>query len=156
MPRRGKVIVRKLNPDPVFNDVQITRVINCIMRQGKKSIAEKIFYNAMEIVKERNKEEPLEVLKKAIKNVSPLLEVKSRRVGGANYQVPVEVPPSRQESLAIRWLIQYARERAEHTMAERLALEIIEAAGNKGSAIKKRDDVHRMAEANRAFAHYRW
>ena len=156
MPRRGKVIIRKLNPDPVFNDVQITRVINCIMRQGKKSIAEKIFYNAMEIIKERNKEEPLEVLKKAIKNVSPLLEVKSRRVGGANYQVPVEVPPSRQESLAIRWLIQYARERAEHTMAERLASEIIEAAANKGGAIKKRDDVHRMAEANRAFAHYRW
>jgi len=156
MPRRGKVPERKLPPDPVYKDPQVTKFINCIMREGKKSIAEKIFYSAMEIVQQRTKQDPLELMKKAIKNVSPVLEVKSRRVGGANYQVPVEVPPKRQESLAIRWLIQFARQRPEHTMAERLALEIIDAANNRGGAIKKRDEVHRMAEANRAFAHYRW
>jgi len=156
MSRRGKKIERKLVPDPVYHDVTITEFINCVMREGKKSISEKNFYGAMELIRERTKEEPLEVVKKAIKNASPLLEVKSRRVGGANYQVPVEVTPKRQESLAIRWLIQYARERSEHTMAERIALEIMDAAGNKGNTIKKRDDVHRMAEANRAFAHYRW
>ncbi len=156
MPRRGKVPERKLTPDPVYKDPQVTKFINCIMREGKKSKAEKIFYQAMEIIKERTKQDPLEMMKKAIKNVSPVLEVKSRRVGGANYQVPVEVPPKRQESLAIRWLIQFARERPEHTMAERLALEIIDAVNNRGGAIKKRDEVHRMAEANRAFAHYRW
>jgi len=156
MSRRGKKIERKLVPDPVYHDVTITEFINCVMREGKKSISEKNFYGAMELIRERAKEEPLEVVKKAIKNASPLLEVKSRRVGGANYQVPVEVTPKRQESLAIRWLIQYARERSEHTMAERIALEIMDAAGNKGNTIKKRDDVHRMAEANRAFAHYRW
>jgi len=156
MSRRGKKIERKLVPDPVYHDLTITEFINCVMREGKKSISEKNFYGAMELIRERTKEEPLEVVKKAIKNASPLLEVKSRRVGGANYQVPVEVTPKRQESLAIRWLIQYARERSEHTMAERIALEIMDAAGNKGNTIKKRDDVHRMAEANRAFAHYRW
>jgi small subunit ribosomal protein S7 len=156
MSRRGKKIDRKLVPDPAYHDVTITEFINCVMRQGKKSISEKNFYGAMDLIRERTKEEPLEVVKKAIKNAGPLLEVKSRRVGGANYQVPVEVTPKRQESLAIRWLIQYARERAEHTMAERIALEIMDAATNKGNTIKKRDDVHRMAEANRAFAHYRW
>jgi len=156
MPRRGKVTERKLIPDPVYHDLQVTKFINLAMIQGKKSIGEKILYQAMEIAGEKTKENPLEVMKKAIKNASPLLEVKSRRVGGANYQVPVEVPPRRQESIAIRWLIEFARERPEHTMAERLALEMIDAAGNKGGAIKKRDEVHRMAEANRAFAHYRW
>lgn len=156
MPRRGKVSERKLIPDPVYHDLQVAKFINLTMMCGKKSIAEKIFYKAMEIIAQKTKENPLEVMRKAIKNASPLLEVKSRRVGGANYQVPVEVPPKRQESMAIRWLIQFARERPEHTMAERLALEIIEASANKGGAIKKRDEVHRMAEANRAFAHYRW
>ena len=156
MSRRGKVVVRKLVPDPVYQDLVVTEFINCIMRRGKKSIAEKNFYGAMDMIRDKNKEEPLEVVRKAIKNVSPLLEVKSRRVGGANYQVPVEVTPKRQQSLAIRWLVQFARERSEHTMAERIALEILDAADNKGNAIKKRDDVHRMAEANRAFAHYRW
>jgi len=156
MPRRGKVIERRLIPDPVYQDLQVAKFVNLAMTRGKKSVSERIFYNTMQILKERTKENPLELMRKAIKNASPLLEVKSRRVGGANYQVPVEVPPRRQESMAIRWLIQFARERPEHTMAERLALEIIDAAGNKGGAIKKKDEVHRMAEANRAFAHYRW
>jgi len=156
MSRRGKVETRKLVPDPVYHDVVTTEFVNCVMRRGKKAVAELIFYGAMDMIHERTKEDPLEVTKKAIKNAAPLLEVKSRRVGGANYQVPVEVSAKRQQSLAIRWLIQFARERSEHTMAERIALEIMDAAGNKGNAIKKRDDVHRMAEANRAFAHYRW
>jgi len=156
MSRRGKVSERKLIPDPVYQDLQVAKFINLTMMAGKKSVAEKIFYGAMRILEDKTKENPLELMRKAIKNASPLLEVKSRRVGGANYQVPVEVPPQRQEAIAIRWLIQFARERPEHTMAERLALEIIDAASNKGGAIKKRDEVHRMAEANRAFAHYRW
>jgi small subunit ribosomal protein S7 len=156
MSRRGKVEQRKLVADPVYHDAVTTEFVNCVMRMGKKSIAEKNFYGAMDMIRDRTKEDPLEVVKKAIKNAAPLLEVKSRRVGGANYQVPVEVSAKRQQSLAIRWLIQYARDRSEHTMAERIALEIMDAAGNKGNSIKKRDDVHRMAEANRAFAHYRW
>jgi small subunit ribosomal protein S7 len=156
MSRRGKAVERKLVPDPVYHDTLVTEFINTIMRRGKKSIAEKIFYGAMETIRNKSKEEPLEVVKKAIKNASPLLEVKSRRVGGANYQVPVEVSAKRQQSLAIRWLVQFARERSEHMMAERIALEILDAADNKGNTIKKREDVHRMAEANRAFAHYRW
>jgi small subunit ribosomal protein S7 len=156
MSRRGKKIVHELVADPVYNETQVTKFINQIMTRGKKSIAEKIFYGAMDIVKDRTKEEPLDVVHKAVKNAAPMLEVKSRRVGGANYQVPVEVSPKRQEAVAIRWLISYSRERSEHTMAERLALEIIDTANNRGNTIKKRDDVHRMAEANRAFAHYRW
>ena len=156
MPRRGKVSERKLIPDPVYQDLQVAKFMNLLMLQGKKNVSEQIFYSAMDILKERTKENPLEVMKKAVKNASPLLEVKSRRVGGANYQVPVEVPPKRQEAIAIRWLIQFSRERPEHTMAERLALELMDAAAGKGGAIKKRDEVHRMAEANRAFAHYRW
>ncbi len=156
MARRGKNFERRIISDPVYHDPQVAKFINLFMLRGKKSISEKIFYQAMEIAREKTKENPLEVMKKAIKNASPLLEVKSRRVGGANYQVPVEVPPKRQESIAMRWLIEFSRGRAEHTMAERLALEIIDAAGNKGNSIKKRDEVHRMAEANRAFAHYRW
>ena len=156
MPRRGKVSERKLIPDPVYQDLQVAKFMNLLMLQGKKNVSEQIFYSAMDLLKERTKENPLEVMKKAVKNASPMLEVKSRRVGGANYQVPVEVPPKRQEAIAIRWLIQFSRERPEHTMAERLALELMDAAASKGGAIKKRDEVHRMAEANRAFAHYRW
>ena len=156
MPRRGKVSERKLIPDPVYQDLQVAKFMNLLMLQGKKNVSEQIFYSAMDLLKERTKENPLEVMKKAVKNASPMLEVKSRRVGGANYQVPVEVPPKRQEAIAIRWLIQCSRERPEHTMAERLALELMDAAAGKGGAIKKRDEVHRMAEANRAFAHYRW
>jgi len=156
MSRRGKKFERKLVPDPAYHDVLVTEFVNCVMRKGKKSIAEGIFYGAMDMIGGRVKDEPIEVVKKAIKNASPMLEVKSRRVGGANYQVPIEVSARRQQSLAIRWLVQYARERSEHTMAERIAMEIMDAADNKGNAIKKRDDIHRMAEANRAFAHYRW
>lgn len=156
MPRRREVAEREIPPDPVYQDRQVSKFINCLMKCGKKSVAERIFYGALERIRSQTKEDPLELFHKAIKNVSPVLEVKSRRVGGANYQVPVEVSPKRQESLAIRWLIQYARERSEHTMEERLAQELIEASNNKGGAIKKREDVHRMAEANRAFAHYRW
>lgn len=156
MPRKGQVAVRPLLPDPVYQDVQVTRFINNLMRRGKKSVAERIFYQALELIREQAQDDPLKLFKKAVKNVEPSLEVKSRRVGGANYQVPVEVRPRRREALAIRWLISYARERGEHTMQEKLAAELMEAANNRGAAVKKRDDVHRMAEANKAFAHYRW
>ncbi len=157
MPRRREVPKRPTLPDPIYNDQQVTRFINGLMICGKKSLAEKIFYDAMELVAERTKEEPLSIFKKALKNVEPMLEVKSRRVGGSNYQVPIEVRPKRRESLTIRWLISYARSRGgERTMEEKLAGEIMDAANGRGATIKKREDVHRMAEANKAFAHYRW
>jgi len=157
MGRRTHAVKREIMPDPRYNSVMAARFINCVMRRGKKSVAQRIFYGAMDIIAQRVKDaEPLEVFLRAVENVKPVLEVKSRRVGGANYQVPIEVRPERRVSLAIRWLIQAAKQRPERTMRERLALELIDAYNNTGIAIKKKEDTHRMAEANRAFAHYRW
>jgi small subunit ribosomal protein S7 len=157
MPRRREVPVRKLMPDPIYTDAQLTRFMNAIMNRGKKSLAEKIVYGAFDIIADKTKDDPMKTFKKALKNASPLLEVKSRRVGGANYQVPVEIRARRQEALAIRWLIGYSRDRkTERTMQEKLAMELMDAAENKGAAVKKKEDTHRMAEANKAFAHYRW
>jgi small subunit ribosomal protein S7 len=156
MPRKGAVPEREVLPDPIYKDIQVTKFINGIMKSGKKSLAEKIFYGALDMVARDTNEDPLQVMKKALKNVEPMVEVKSRRVGGANYQVPVEVRTRRRQSLAIRWLIQYSKERTGKTMAEKLAAELMEAAEGRGGAMKKREDVHRMAEANKAFAHYRW
>lgn len=156
MPRRGPVTPREIPPDPVYNSVLVQKLINKVMLDGKKSIAEKIVYGAMEIIREKTKQDPLAVLEKAIQNVTPLLEVRPRRVGGATYQVPIEVPPRRGLSLALRWIVRAARERKGMPMKERLALEILDALNNTGGAIKKRDEMHRMAEANKAFAHYRW
>jgi small subunit ribosomal protein S7 len=156
MPRRGPVTPREIPPDPIYNSVLIQKLINKVMLNGKKSIAEKIVYGAMEIIKEKTKKDPLEVVEKAIQNATPLLEVRPRRVGGATYQVPVEVSPRRGLSLALRWIVRSARERKGMPMKEKLASEILDAYNNTGGAIKKKDEMHRMAEANRAFAHYRW
>jgi small subunit ribosomal protein S7 len=156
MPRRRVVARREVNPDAAFNSVLVTKFVNSIMKEGKKAVAEGIFYGAMELIKQKANDDPLKIFKKAVENVKPVLEVKTRRVGGANYQVPVEVNRNRQQSLSIRWLINYARERSEKSMRERLANELIDASNNRGGAVKKKDDVHRMAEANKAFAHYRW
>ena len=156
MPRRREVPKRETLPDPAFGSTLISKFINCMMIQGKKSVAEGAFYGSLELVKERTKEDPVKVFKKALDNVKPVLEVKSRRVGGATYQVPIEVPQDRRISLAIRWLILNARARGEKTMRERLAAELLDASNNRGGAIKKKEDTHRMAEANKAFAHYRW
>lgn len=156
MPRKRIIEKREIPPDGVYNSPLVTKFINCLMWKGKKSVAEKIFYEAMERMKKKAKEDPLKVFKQAVENTKPRVEVRSRRVGGATYQVPVDVNPYRQTSLAIRWLIAYARTRGEKTMAEKLAAELLEASQGRGNAIKKRDDVHRMAEANRAFSHYRW
>ncbi len=156
MPRKGPAPRRVIPPDPVYNDVLVQRFINRLMMCGKKSVAEKIFYRAMEMVGERTKRNPLEVFHQALKNVMPVLEVRPRRVGGATYQVPMEVRPERRVSLGIRWLVLSARKRGGRTMVEKLAAEIMDAANNQGAAVKKREDTHRMAEANKAFAHYRW
>jgi len=156
MPRRREVPKREILPDPLYNSQLVTKFINSLMIQGKKSTAERIFYGALAKVEDRAKDDALKLFKKAVDNVKPALEVKSRRVGGSNYQVPIEVRPSRRASLAIRWLINYAQQRGEKTMVDKLAGEILDAANNRGNAIKKREDVHRMAEANKAFAHYRW
>jgi len=156
MPRRREVPKRETLPDPAFGSTLITKFINCMMIQGKKSVAEGAFYGCFDLVKDRAKEDPVKVFKKALENVKPVLEVKSRRVGGATYQVPIEVPQERRTSLAIRWIISNARARSEKTMREKLAAEILDAANNRGGAIKKKEDTHRMAEANKAFAHYRW
>jgi small subunit ribosomal protein S7 len=156
MPRKGQVKLREISPDPKFHDRTVAKFINTVMERGKKSTAEQIFYGALDIVANRTKEEGLAVFKHALENVRPAVEVRSRRVGGANYQVPVEVRPVRRTSLAMRWLVQAARSRGEKSMEERLAAEIVEAHGNRGGAVKKREDTHRMAEANKAFAHYRW
>jgi len=156
MPRRGFIPKREVLPDPLFQSPLVTRFINCMMTQGKKSTAEQIFYGAMETVQERTKEDPLKVFRRAIDNVKPALEVKSRRVGGSNYQVPIEVRPQRRTALAMRWLIGYARQRSEKSMREKLANELMDAAAARGAAFKKKEDTHRMAEANKAFAHYRW
>lgn len=156
MPRKGPVPKRDVLPDPIYGSKLITRFINKLMKDGKRGTAERIFYGAMELVQERTGKEPKEVFEVALKNVSPLLEVKARRVGGATYQVPMEVSPDRQQMLAIRWVVQYARTRGEKTMVERLAGELSDAAQGTGNSIKKREDTHKMAEANKAFAHYRW
>lgn len=156
MPRRRVAEKREILPDPVYHNRLVARFVNCMMRTGKKSLAEQIFYQSMGIIENRMKTDPLAVFKQAVDNVKPVLQVKSRRVGGATYQVPVEVRAERRLSMAFRWLLTYARQRPEKTMEERLAAELIEAANNRGGAVKKREDTHRMAEANKAFAHYRW
>lgn len=156
MPRRGIVKRRKIQPDPAYNSTLVSRFINLALKRGKKTTAERIVYGAMEIVKEKTREDALKALEKAVENVRPLLETKSRRVGGATYQVPVEVSPERSQSVAVRWLLSYARERSGKSMQEKLAAELIDAMNNRGGAIKKKEDTHKMAEANRAFAHYRW
>jgi small subunit ribosomal protein S7 len=156
MPRRGNVPKRDPLPDPVYQSPLVTKFINCLMVDGKKAVAEDIFYGAMTTVQDRAKEDALKVFRKAIDNVKPMLEVKSRRVGGSNYQVPVEVRPERRTALAIRWLIGYSRDRSEKSMREKLANEILDASALRGGAFKKKEDTHKMAEANKAFAHYRW
>ncbi len=156
MPRRGPVTPREIPPDPVYNSVLVQKLINKVMLDGKKSTAEKIVYGAMEIIRDKTKQDPLTVLEKAVQNLTPLLEVRPRRVGGATYQVPVEVPSRRGLSLALRWFVRAARERKGMPMRERLAAEILDALNNTGGAIKKKEEMHRMAEANKAFAHYRW
>ncbi len=157
MPRRAMVARRETVPDPLYGSPLATKFVNCVMGRGKKSVAEWIFYGAMDVVKEKTKDDPMKILKKAVDNVKPLLEVKSRRVGGATYQVPVEVNPARRQSLAIRWLIGYAGQRtSEKPMLQKLANEVLDAANNRGGAVKKKEDTHKMAEANKAFAHYRW
>ena len=156
MPRRREVPKRKVIPDPKYHDRMVAKFMNNLMHRGKKSLSERIFYGAMDIVESRTHEDPLKMFKKAMENVKPVLEVKARRVGGATYQVPVEIRSSRRTALAMRWLINYARARGEKTMMERLAAEVVDAANNRGSSIKKREDTHKMAEANKAFAHYRW
>jgi small subunit ribosomal protein S7 len=156
MPRRGFVSRRVIDADPVYGDALVAKMIHGIMKQGKKRVAEQVVYGSMDIIKEKTKEDPVAVLKKAVENTKPLVEVKSRRVGGATYQVPVEIRPERRLSLAIRWIVGYARERGEKTMTDRLSAELIDAFNNRGLTIKKKEDTHKMAEANKAFAHYRW
>ena len=157
MPRRREIPKREVLPDPLYNSQLVTKFVNVVMRDGKKSVAERILYDALEAIRQRTSDDPMKVFKKAIENVKPALEVKSRRVGGSNYQVPVEVNPNRRLSLSIRWLVGFARDRGDgKTMQEKLANELMDAANLRGGAVKKREDVHRMAEANKAFAHYRW
>jgi small subunit ribosomal protein S7 len=156
MPRKGNIVRRELPSDYKFDSALVTRFVNALMKRGEKSVAESMFYGAMSMVERKGGQDAMSVLKQAMNNVKPVLEVKSRRVGGANYQVPVEVRPERRTALAIRWLITYARQRADHSFAEKLAAEILSAARNEGGAVKKREDTHKMAEANKAFAHYRW
>ena len=156
MPRKGNVPKREVLPDPVYGSVVVAKLINSIMLDGKKGTAQQIVYGAFDIIAEQTKEDPLEVFNKAMNNIMPVVEVKARRIGGANYQVPVEVRPERKQTLGIRWLTKYTRARGEKTMAERLAKELMDAANNTGGSVKKREDTHKMAEANRAFAHYRF
>lgn len=162
MPRKGEVPKRKVLPDPKFTDAQmelrrrITKFVNAVMTRGKKSVAERIVYGAFDVIAARAKDDPIKVWDKAMGNVRPKVEVKSRRVGGSTYQVPVDVRPERSQALGMRWLVQYSRDRGEKTMTEKLANEILDASQNKGNAVKKREDTHKMAEANKAFAHYRW
>lgn len=156
MPRKGSVPKRDVLPDPIYNSKLVTRLINQIMIDGKKGVAQKILYQAFELVRERSGKDPMEVFEEAMKNVMPVLEVRARRVGGSNYQVPMEVRPERRQALGLRFLVNYARLRGEKTMEERLANEILDAANNTGAAVKRREEMHKMAEANKAFAHYRW
>src|SRR5918994_7674290 len=156
MPRRREIAKREQVPDALYGSPLVTKFINTIMQEGKRSTAEKILYRSFDIIKERSGDDPLKIFKKAVDNVKPSLEVKSRRVGGSNYQVPIEVNPARRTSLALRWLISFSRKRPERTMTNKLAMELIEAANMRGGAVKKKEDTHKMAEANKAFAHYRW
>jgi len=156
VPRRGNVPKREILPDPVYNSVLVTKLINGVMKDGKKGVAQKVVYGAFDIVKEKTGKDPLEAFTEALNNIMPTLEVKARRVGGATYQVPVEVRPDRRQTLGLRWLVNYARQRNEKTMRQRLAAEIMDALNNTGGAVKKREDTHKMAESNKAFAHYRW
>jgi small subunit ribosomal protein S7 len=156
MPRRGIVKKRKVHPDPFYNSTVVAKFINVFLKKGKKSVAEQVIYKTMELLKQKAKEDPLKVFEKAIDNVRPMLETKSRRVGGATYQVPIEVPLNRSVSVGVRWLIHYAQERGGKSMEEKLSAEILDAINNRGGGVKKREDTHKMAESNRAFAHYRW
>ena len=156
MPRRGNVPKREILPDPMYNSVLVTKLVNGVMLDGKKGVAQKVVYDAFDIIKEKTGKEPLEAFNEAMNNIMPALEVKARRVGGATYQVPIEVRADRRQTLGLRWLTAYSRGRSENTMKERLAAEILDAANGTGASVKKRDDVHKMAEANKAFAHFRW
>lgn len=156
MARKGHIQKREVTPDPIYNDQTVTKLINAIMLDGKKGTAQGIVYGAFDIIRETTGEEPLEVFTNAMNNIMPLLEVKGRRIGGATYQVPIEVRPERRETLGLRWLVRFARARGEKTMTDRLSREIMDAANNTGASVKKREETHKMAEANKAFAHYRW
>ena len=156
MPRRGNVPKREILPDPMYNSVLVTKLINGVMLDGKKGVAQKVVYDAFDIIKDKTGKEPLDAFTEAMNNIMPALEVKARRVGGATYQVPIEVRPARRQTLALRWLVMFSRKRGERNMADRLAGEIIDASNNTGNAVKRREDMHKMAEANKAFAHYRW
>ncbi|MCB0873948.1 MAG: 30S ribosomal protein S7 [Actinobacteria bacterium] len=156
MPRRAVVTHRVIDPDPVFNSELVTQIINKVLRDGKKSVAERVVYDALERIRDRTGRDPVQVTEEAIRNVTPLIEVKSRRVGGATYQVPIEVQPRRGRTLAVRWIVGFSRDRREKQMSERLANELLDALGSQGGAFKRKDDLYRMAQANRAFAHYRW
>ncbi len=156
MPRKGNIPVRKVLPDPLYNDVRVSKLINNVMLDGKKGLAQKIVYDAFDSIKEKTGEQPIDVFNKALENVMPQLECKARRVGGANYQVPIDVRPERRLTLGLRWIVAYARTRSEKTMKERLAAELMDAANGAGGAFKRKEEMHRMADANRAFAHYKW
>lgn len=156
MPRKGYIAQREILPDPIYKNQVVTKFINQLMLDGKKGTAESICYNAFNIIQEKTGRDPVEVFETALKNVMPVLEVKARRVGGANYQVPIEVRPERRQTLGLRWLVTYSRKRSEKTMQEKLAGELLDAANNAGGSVKKKEDTHKMAEANKAFAHYRW
>ena len=156
MPRKGPAVHREIQPDPVYQNVLVTQLINKVLLDGKKTLAERTVYKALEVISERTANDPVITLKKAVENVRPLLEVKSRRVGGASYQVPIEVKPQRGTTLALRWLVNFSRARRENSMSERLVAEIMDASNGAGAAVKRREDMHKMADANKAFAHYRW
>jgi small subunit ribosomal protein S7 len=156
VPRRAIIARRPLDPDPVYGNPLVTQLVNKVLKDGKKSTAERVVYDALERIRDRTGRDPVSVMEEAVRNVTPVLEVKSRRVGGATYQVPIEVPPRRARTLAIRWLVRYSRERREKQMSERLANELLDALGSQGGAFKRKDDLYRMAQANKAFAHYRW
>ena len=156
MPRRGNIAKRDVLADPIYNSKMVTRLVNSVMLDGKKGVAQKVVYSAFDMIKDKTGNEPLDVFNQAMENIMPSLEVKARRVGGATYQVPMEVRPARRQTLGLRWLTAYSRARGERTMAERLAGELMDAANNTGAAVKKREDTHKMAEANKAFAHFRW
>ena len=156
MPRRGGVLKREVLPDPIYSNIVLTRLVNRVMLDGKKGIAQSICYGALNIVHEKTGKEPIDVFETALNNIMPLLEVKARRVGGATYQVPLEVRPTRRQTLGLRWLVSFARARSERTMEAKLAAELMDAANNTGASVRRKEDIHRMAEANKAFAHYRW
>ena len=156
MPRRGNVPKREVLPDPIYNSVLVTKLVNSIMLDGKKGVAQKVVYGAFDIIKEKTEKDPLDVFTTALENIMPSLEVKARRVGGATYQVPIEVRPARRQTMGLRWITAYSRKRSEGTMRERLAAEIMDAYNNTGASVKKREDTHKMAEANKAFSHFRW